>query len=439
VIPDDDIPMAPAYRRMARQTASLPLGETLVEVVVSWGDDCPLAVAHLRPGERFVLASQGSTDPDAPCFVHPAIDRGAHPLVERIGRDCQVTPPGGAPFVLARDERTVIDHDGVRYAVRHVPVAERLPPRRTDRLFGAATALSLVGTLAAGAWLRGVDHDHRLTRDDGDTLRMLIAHGPSQRAVSYAPTHAEGGVGTEGGTGLRAPGDEGASGLRRAPQTSRTWARPPRRGPSRAETTASAADRVLHRGVFSALGAPGAGPWGALTTGDSDDRHASGAMYGTTLGDARGFEGLGLLGRGWGGGGRGDELVGLGRVQTHGHGTDHGVGMGLGNGGYCGCGAPSPGTSLDAAAIRRVVQRNLGQVRHCYEQALALVPDAEGRIAVRWVIGSEGAVLASEVTDNATGSTPLGECVAHAARRWQFPATDNVVTVNYPFDLSVVE
>jgi hypothetical protein len=158
--------------------------------------------------------------------------------------------------------------------------------------------------------------------------------------------------------------------------------------------------------------------------------------------------------------------------------------MGIGNGGYCGCGegapgprmastgtvgvrggqlrvcgipyeawqrgvrctgpwplrtAPSPGTSLDATAIRRVVRRNLGQVRHCYEQALALVPNAVGRVAVRWVIGSEGAVLASEVTDNATGSTPLGECVAHAVRRWQFPATDSVVTVNYPFDLSVVE
>lgn len=39
--------------------------------------------------------------------------------------------------------------------------------------------------------------------------------------MSYAPTHAAGGVGTEGGTGLPAPGDEGASGFRRAPQTSR--------------------------------------------------------------------------------------------------------------------------------------------------------------------------------------------------------------------------
>ena len=55
------------------------------------------------------------------------------------------------------------------------------------------------------------------------------------------------------------------------------------------------------------------------------------------------------------------------------------------------------------------------------------------------VIGSEGAVLASEVTDNATGSAPLGECISNAVRRWQFPAVSVEVTVNYPFDLSAVE
>ncbi|TAK20541.1 MAG: hypothetical protein EPO40_31260 [Myxococcaceae bacterium] len=61
-----------------------------------------------------------------------------------------MTPPDGAPFDLTRDEQTVLDHDGVRYVVRHGAVAERLPTLRTDRLFGAATALSLVGILAAG-------------------------------------------------------------------------------------------------------------------------------------------------------------------------------------------------------------------------------------------------------------------------------------------------
>jgi len=48
---------------------------------------------------------------------------------------------------------------------------------------------------------------------------------------------------------------------------------------------------------------------------------------------------------------------------------------------------------------------------------------------------------ASTVTDNGTGPAGLGECVASAVRRWQFPAPEGggAVTVNYPFDLSVVE
>ena len=54
-------------------------------------------------------------------------------------------------------------------------------------------------------------------------------------------------------------------------------------------------------------------------------------------------------------------------------------------------GAPSA-ASLDPDAIRRVVVRNLGQVRRCYETALAEAPTAEGRVAVRWVIGGDGAV-----------------------------------------------
>jgi hypothetical protein len=55
--------------------------------------------------------------------------------------------------------------------------------------------------------------------------------------------------------------------------------------------------------------------------------------------------------------------------------------------------APPSAASLDPDAIRRVVVRNLGQVRRCYETALAEAPTAEGRVAVRWVIGGDGAVL----------------------------------------------
>lgn len=466
------------YRSTSRPSVAEDGGETVIEVVVSWGAEPMLAAAHLRSGERFVLTPSGSSSPDAHCFVHPAMESGVHVLVEFVGREGRVTPPDGAPFVLPRGEGTRIEHGEVRYALRHVARAERLPARRGDRLFGVATMVALAGTVMTATWLGSGERDDRLTRDDGDERRTyLIGHG--LRARSYAPTHAEGSGAREGGTGLRAVGDEGAAGSRRAPRVSRTWSTPPRRGPSRNEVVPSARERVLNRGVFSALGAMGAGPWGAALAGDGAERRATGAMYGEETGDARGYEGLGLLGTGWGGGSSGG-LIGLGRVRTRGHGTDDGTGQGIGGGSYCGCGEgvlPSRATgraglgvrvsagptvcgvpweawqrgerctrgqamgSLDRGAIRRVVVRNLGQVRRCYETALAEVPTAEGRVAVRWVIGGDGAVIAATVTDNATGSAGLGECVASAVRRWQFPAPEGggVVTVNYPFDLSVAD
>ncbi len=466
---------APVYRSAARPSVTEERGETVIEVVVSWGAEPMLAVAHLRSGERFVLTSRGSSSPDAHTFVHPAMEHGVHVLVDFVGREGRVTPLGGAAFVLARGEGARIEHDEVRYELRHVPRAERLPARRGDRLFGVATMVTLVGTIAAGSWIGHGEHDDRLTREDEDERRgYLIEH--ALRARSYAPTHAEGTGASEGGTGLRAVGDEGAAGSRRAPRVSRAWSTPPQRGPTRdgsrsGEAVLSARDRVLRRGVFSALGEVGSVPWGVVLPGDGATRQATGAMYGETTGDARGYEGLGLLGTGWGGGSTGG-LIGLGRMPTRGHGTDDGTGQGIGGGSYCGCGEgmlPSRATgragigvralanvgtttgcvlgrdaasaTYDAGEVRRVVVRNLGQVRHCYEQALTEVPNAEGRVAMRWVIGGDGAVIASTVTDNGTGSAGLGECVASAVRRWQFPAPEGggVVTVNYPFDLSVVD
>jgi hypothetical protein len=480
--------LGPAYR----SAPSLPRPDhrdpTLVEVVVSWGAAGPLAVAHLRAGERFVLSSHGRTDPDAHAFVHPAIEGPAHLLVEvdRLGRACTVRPPAGATatverpaavdvvagsFALRFDERAHVEHGEVHYRVRHVPAAERLPARRDDRLFGAATALVLACTVAAGTWVRGVDRDDLLDQDGDAARAVMFARGPVLRARVYAPTHPEPDVGVEGGTGLRAAGDEGAAGSPLAPPVSRRWTTPPHRGPAREATAvrdaASARERVLGRGVFAAMGAGTDVSWRSVVPGDVAERGASGAMYGAAVGDAAGYAGIGLIGLGWGGG-RGDGLVGLGRVRTRGHGTDDGSAQGMGHGNASGCGertdggceatvgrlrvrasnpircgcgiAAEAGPIVDPASIRRVVLRNLGQVRRCYETALADAPNARGRVGVRWVVGGDGAVLAAAVTDNDTGSAALGECVATAVRRWTFPAAAaGTVNVNYPFDFTLAD
>ena len=84
-----------------------------------------------------------------------------------------------------------------------------------------------------------------------------------------------------------------------------------------------------------------------------------------------------------------------------------------------------------------MVLRNLGQVNRCYEQGLSTNPNIAGRVVIRFVIGASGTVMASSVGDSSIPVPSVGECVANAVRRWQFPSPEGggIVTVNYPFNL----
>jgi TonB family protein len=93
--------------------------------------------------------------------------------------------------------------------------------------------------------------------------------------------------------------------------------------------------------------------------------------------------------------------------------------------------------TMSPEAIRRVVLRNLGQVTHCHEQGLAQNPALSGRVVVRFVIGGDGNVLASGVTENSVSVPTVATCISNAVRRWSFPSPEGggAVTVTYPFNL----
>ncbi|MDO9017714.1 MAG: AgmX/PglI C-terminal domain-containing protein [Deltaproteobacteria bacterium] len=171
---------------------------------------------------------------------------------------------------------------------------------------------------------------------------------------------------------------------------------------------------------------------------------------GATEGDAMGYGGLGLSGSGTGGGGTGEGTIGLGDVGTMGHGAGTGTGQGYGSGAGRGlrerssrqptvrASPPMVSGRLSPEAIRRVVLRNLGQVQHCHEQALAQNPSAAGRVTVRFVIGGNGRVQASAVAASSYPVASAPQCIANAVRRWQFPTPEGggLVTVTYPFTLT---
>lgn len=475
-----DVTARPAYRTNALVTAQAAEPSELVEVLVVWGGDDLRMASYLMPGERFSLSSRAG---DRLSFAHPDHAGAARPLVTHDGVRTVVHHPTLGDRPLPPGEVLALAVGAFTFRVRRVPRSERLPGPRRDRFLGLAFPLALACTALVGTTARRVSP--WVTVDDEDAARHYVvcllrrnsarSHPPSTPAPDGAPM---------GGTGQRASGDEGAAGARTAPRRARRWHEAPRRGPAvdpavvRRATADNAAVAVQRRGIFAALGRTGLLPMAPPTPGVHADTRATGNLYGPTAGDALGYAGLGLLGTGWGGGGHGDDAVGLGRIRTRGHGDDVGTAQGLGAGGACGCGegglrgratvgalglrsargATVCGVSMEAwehgarcppargegllgpAEIRRVVTRNLGQVRHCYERVLEDHPGAGGRLTLRWVIGVDGRVVGAGVVSDETGAPALGDCVASAVRRWLFPApSGGVVTVNYPFTLDRVE
>lgn len=94
-------------------------------------------------------------------------------------------------------------------------------------------------------------------------------------------------------------------------------------------------------------------------------------------------------------------------------------------------------TGLDRDQIAAVINRNLGQVRFCYEQGLQGDPNLNGRVAVDFVIGGKGAVTAANVASSSLNSKAIEDCIVLRLKSWKFPLPQGGVDVkvSYPFVL----
>lgn len=92
---------------------------------------------------------------------------------------------------------------------------------------------------------------------------------------------------------------------------------------------------------------------------------------------------------------------------------------------------------LDRDAIAAVINRNLGQVRFCYEQGLQGTPSLAGRVAVDFTIGGNGMVKTASVANSSLGSKIVEDCIVLRLKSWKFPLPQNGVDVkvSYPFVL----
>jgi TonB family protein len=176
-----------------------------------------------------------------------------------------------------------------------------------------------------------------------------------------------------------------------------------------------------------------------------------GDLHSALVASTFGPGGLGQVGTGRGGGGTGEETLGLGKLGTmgkFGDGPGEGLRYGANKGGLLArrkpitpdvfIGDSSVRGSLDKEIIRRIVRRNINQVRYCYQQGLTARPSLEGRAVVQFTIAPTGQVLASVLQSSTLNAVAVESCVVNAVKRWEFPKPNGggLVIVSYPFQFN---
>ncbi|MEZ4408917.1 MAG: TonB family protein [Polyangiales bacterium] len=423
--------------------------------VIGGADELPVVINN--SGTRFVFLPGATGEVEL-----QGVKRSLEDLKSQGHARPSSAVPGGFEVNIQPDGRYRQEIGGLTIVAKVVApgrvVAGHL--KREPALIGSFVGAFLLIGAFVGVMRFAISDDSGFLSSNSDDDRLAELRAFIQRQQERQPEQQpqqNANDQQEGGTGTRHRGDEGKMGRRDTADRNRRYAIRNNNEPPHLSRNA-AREAVQNRGVFAALGAAGGmaaassgivNPFGAMTESGLDDRNAQGNMTGDSVGDAFGYGGLGAAGTGWGGGGTGEGTIGMGSIGTMGHGSGTGSGQGYGSGAGRGlrnrgttgptvrAAPPSVSGLLSPEAIRRVVLRNLGQVNRCYEQGLATSPNIAGRVVVRFVIGGTGTVIGSSVADSSIAVPSVGECIANAVRRWQFPAPEGngVVTVNYPFNL----
>ncbi len=88
------------------------------------------------------------------------------------------------------------------------------------------------------------------------------------------------------------------------------------------------------------------------------------------------------------------------------------------------------------ADILKVVRSRAGEVRRCYQQAVADKPGLAGRVVVKIVIAPSGAVTSAAISSSTVDHKGMEACLVARIESWKFPAAENPTTLTYPFQFS---
>jgi hypothetical protein len=468
-----------------------------VEVMVLWGTNV-LHVSHLTPPRNFYVGEEQGKNFACDFFIPaerlgttrmPVVlgDRASVSLVIPPGAKGHVEIPGqgrmtldearqkaspsaevsgGHQLPLPGGARARVELDNFVFQVAAVNAGKPLKHGVAAGvdwnvfMYFGLSLLAHAGVIAAMAFFvppLGLTDDEGIDKDQLYLIQQYLdSAAEREQEEKEAEVVEENADNKEGGTGTRAKGEEGSMGNPTSKATNKRYAvQGPKDNPDPHIARQAALREAQEFGMIGLLNTGAAGdpnaptaPWGRDTSLGTDEISARGNMWGDEIGDAFGAGGLGLSGIGEGGGGRG-EGIGLGNIGTLGHGAGIGTGQGFGSGhGRLGgshktsapkvrMGATSVSGRLPPEVIQRIVRQNFGRFRMCYEQGLGRNPNLEGRVAVRFVIGRDGAV--SNVGNGGSDLPDSGvvSCVISAFYGLSFPQPEGgIVTVVYPIMLA---
>jgi hypothetical protein len=374
---------------------------------------------------------------------------------------------GAQQMLLPSGAKARIEVDGLVFQVAAVPAGRSVAGGvfgsmdYTKYVFTGLSLLAHVGLIAAMAFFvppMGLTDEEGLSREQQNLIQQYLQAAAEREqeqkeTEQIAETNADN---KEGGTGTRAKGEEGSMGNPNSKDSGKRYGvQGPQDNPDPHIARQAALREAAEFGMIGLLNTGGGGdpnsptaPWGRDDSLGTDPLSARGNMWGDSIGDSFGAGGLGLSGIGEGGGGRG-EGIGLGSIGTLGHGAGTGTGQGFGSGhGRLGgshstrapqvrMGATQVNGRLPPEVIQRIVRQNYGRFRLCYENGLRNNPNLQGRIAVRFVIGRDGAV--SNVSNGGSDlpDAAVVSCTIRAYYGLSFPQPEGgIVTVVYPIMFS---
>ena len=260
---------------------------------------------------------------------------------------------------------------------------------------------------------------------------------------------------SQGGTGSRAKGSEGTMGNSASTSQGKYGIAGPKDNTDPHIAKQKMLQEASQFGLVGLLNASAGGDpnaptavWGRDDSLGNDPISANGSMWGNSIGESFGNNGLSLTGLGESGGGNG-EGIGLGNINTigHGNGTGFDQGFGPGNKKISGnhkvsspklrVGLTDTAGKIPPEVIQRIVRQNFGRFRLCYENGLKNNPELTGNVSVRFVIDRNG--VASQA-NNGGASLPdanVVSCVVRSFNGLSFPSPENgIVTVGYSIQFS---